>query len=124
MDECFPARRKWSGVLASCRSDYCDLTALRALAAALVDNRAKVNASLDGSPLAVHRVQSPVFLIPYPKEAIFGLHAGTSTPNLADGYWVLLSPLSTGSHTIHFEAGSNAGSGSFAVDVTYNLTVQ
>src|SRR6266852_9474408 len=24
MDECIPARRKWSGVLATCRSDYCD----------------------------------------------------------------------------------------------------
>ena len=102
----------------------CDLNALRALAAAFVDNPAKLKASLDGSPLTVHRVQSPVFLITYPKEAFFGLHAGTSTPNLADGYWVLLSPLSTGSHTIHFEAKSSAASGSFAVDITYNLTVQ
>jgi hypothetical protein len=75
--------------------------------------------------LSDHRVQSPVFLITYPTKAIFGLPAGTSTPNLADGYWILLKPLSPGKHTIHFEAVANAGSGgSFAVDVTYNLTVQ
>jgi hypothetical protein len=105
----------------------CDLNALRALAAAFADNPATIEASLDGSPLAHlsdHRVQSPVFLITYPTGAIFGLPAGTNTPNLADGYWVLLSPLSPGKHTIHFEAVSNAGSGSFAIDVTYNLTVQ
>ncbi len=105
----------------------CDLNALRALAAAFADNPATIEASVDGSPLAHlsdHRVQSPVFLITYPTGAIFGLPAGTNTPNLADGYWVLLSPLSPGKHTIHFEAVSNAGSGSFAIDVTYNLTVQ
>jgi hypothetical protein len=105
----------------------CDLNALRALAAAAEDNPVKLEASLDGSPLAHlsdHRVQSPVFLITYPTGAIFGLPAGTNTPNLADGYWVLLSPLSPGKHTIHFEAVSSAASGSFAVDVTYNLTVQ
>jgi len=106
----------------------CDLNALRALAAAFADNPATLKASVDGAPLAHlsdHRVQSPVFLITYPTHPIFdGLPPGTSTPNLADGYWVLLSPLSPGKHTIHFKAVSNAGSGSFAVDVTYNLTVQ
>jgi hypothetical protein len=105
----------------------CDLNALRALAAAAEDNPSKLKASVDGSSLRHlidHRVQSPVFLITYPKDAIFGLPSGISTPNLADGYWVLLSPLSPGKHTIHFEAVSNAASGSFAVDVTYNLTVQ
>ncbi len=105
----------------------CDLNALRALAAAFVDNPATLKASIDGSPvrhLSDHRVQSPIFLTTDPTGAIFGLPAGPSTPNLADGYWVLLPPLSPGKHTVHFEAVSNAGGGSLAIDVTYNLTVQ
>jgi len=41
---------------------------------------------------------------------------------VADGYWVMLPPLSAGSHTIHF-AGGFTSSG-FSLDVTYNITVQ
>jgi len=39
----------------------------------------------------------------------------------ADGYWVMLRPLSPGNHTVRFQGA--IPSFSFAVDVTYNLTV-
>ena len=39
-----------------------------------------------------------------------------------DGYWVMLYPLSAGPHTIHITGGVT--SWGFAVDVTYNLTVE
>ena len=39
---------------------------------------------------------------------------------VADGYWVLLRPLSAGLHKIHF---TGAASG-FSLDVTYNITVK
>jgi hypothetical protein len=38
----------------------------------------------------------------------------------AGGYWILLAPLSAGSHTIHFTSERPGAS----EDVTYNLTVQ
>ena len=39
---------------------------------------------------------------------------------VADGYWALLSPLSVGTHTIHFAGGFASG---FSLDVTYHITV-
>ena len=40
-------------------------------------------------------------------------------PMVADGYWLLFSPLPSGAHTLVFGAAANG----FVVDVTYNLTV-
>jgi len=43
----------------------------------------------------------------------------------ADGYWVLLHPLSAGKHTIEIVAATDHGPfAGFATDVTYHLTVQ
>ncbi len=44
--------------------------------------------------------------------------SGTYTPAASDGYYLMLAPLSVGSHTIIFKAPD------FGVDVTYNLTVK
>jgi hypothetical protein len=46
---------------------------------------------------------------------------GTRTISISDGYWVMLPPLKVGQHKIHFTA---ATTDEFALDVTYNLTVQ
>jgi hypothetical protein len=54
----------------------------------------------------------------------FGLDpqpAGTFSPAVSDGYWVMFTPLSPGQHTIHFEGVQTGG---FATGgITYNLTV-
>jgi hypothetical protein len=42
---------------------------------------------------------------------------GTPQPGVALGYWLLLTPLPPGQHTLHF------GSDGWGQDVTYNLTV-
>ncbi len=47
--------------------------------------------------------------------------AGTYSPNVSDGFYVMLAPLPTGTHTIHFSAATSQGP---QQDVTYNLTVQ
>jgi hypothetical protein len=47
--------------------------------------------------------------------------AGTYGPNVSDGYYVMLAPLSKGTHTIHFSAATSQGT---QQDVTYHLTVQ
>ncbi len=102
----------------------CDLNTLRALAAAFVDNPTTLEASVDGvelQDLIDYRVQSPVFSLTFPDGAVFGLPSGTFTPNVADGYWLMLVPLSAGTHTIHFKGESNSG---VVVDVTYNLTIK
>jgi len=47
---------------------------------------------------------------------------GSPQQAAADGYWIMLKPLSAGMHTVHLIGGiTSAG---FRVDVTYNLTVQ
>jgi hypothetical protein len=71
-------------------------------------------------------VQSPVFSVTLPEGNVVGtdVPSGTYAPMVADGYWLMLVPLSAGAHTIHFK-GSITG-GPFAgtvIEVTYDLTV-
>ena len=47
---------------------------------------------------------------------------GESQPAVADGYWIMLKPLSPGSHSLHFTGGMPDFG--FFVDVTYTLTVE
>jgi len=50
---------------------------------------------------------------------------GSSQPAVSDGFWIMLTPLRPGSHTIHFEAAITAGPlKGFTQDVTYMLTVK
>jgi hypothetical protein len=101
----------------------CNVNELRAAAAATVENPMTLEASVDGVPLqhlGAYRVQSPVFSLTLPA-AVFGLPSGTSTPNVSDGYWLMLVPLPAGAHTIHFKGVSNSG---FTGEVTYKLTVE
>jgi hypothetical protein len=102
----------------------CIVNDLRAGAAGNVDNPKTLEASVDGvqlKNLIDFRVQSPVFLLTLPEDAVFGLPSGTFTPQVSDGYWLMLAPLSPGMHTIHFKGVSNSGGSE--VEVTYNLTV-
>jgi hypothetical protein len=104
----------------------CDPTALRKPAAANVDNPQTLEVSIDNvrvQNLAQNRVTSPVFSVFFPQDAIFGLHPGTHSPLVSDGYWVLLKPLSRGAHTIRIKGVSSPSSGGLVIDVTYHLTV-
>ena len=56
--------------------------------------------------------------------------AGLTSPSVADGYWLMLNPLTPGSHTIHFTGGLTLSTAKgdpfdfdFRLDITYNLTV-
>jgi len=104
----------------------CDVAALRAGAAAFVENPRQLQADIDRvrlgkSDLLAFRVQSPEFTVQVPEGAIFGLPKGAFRPNVSDGYWLLLAPLSPGAHTIHIKGVMNSG---FTSEVTYNLTVR
>ena len=71
------------------------------------------------------RAQSPLFEFIMPAEDNFlGLPGVTSGSSVSDGYWLMVKPLSSGNHVIHFEGAFVAGPGAgFSQDVTYNLTV-
>lgn len=82
---------------------------------------------IDGKPvknLADYRAQSPVFTFYLPAGNIFGLPEGPGSA-VSDGFWAIVPPLSSGSHTVSF-GGTIALSPtqSFTVDVKYNLTVE
>jgi hypothetical protein len=103
---------------------------LRAQAAAVIDGASHLSVTLDGKQLKnLQRVQSEVFAVALPENNVFDspctgaglgdVPAGIYSPAVDDGFYVLLSPLSVGNHTLHFHGESSAGN----QDVTYNLTV-
>lgn len=73
-----------------------------------------------------YRFQSPLFNLTYPENNIAGVAPQTAKA-VSDGFWILLEPLSPGSHEIHFKAAlgdpTAIGTINFALDVRYLLTV-
>jgi hypothetical protein len=101
---------------------------LRACAEGLIDPVTNVAAEIDGVPvqdLEDYRVSSPLFTYgPLPDNNVlqlFGVDApaGATSPAVADGFYLLVTPLPVGEHTIHFTGTV----GTFTLDITYNLTV-
>ena len=93
-------------------------------------NRAiNLQVTLDGrnfQQLDKYRVTSPPFNATFIPNNIFGYHAA-STQVVVDGFYVLLQPLSSGKHELHFSGltpPASAGGSPFIVDVKYHLTVQ
>jgi len=104
-------------------SDY------RALSKAFIDGAANLSVVLDGTPIAkLKRTVSPVFEIALPEDNIFlagcsgDLSDGIYSPAVDDGYYVQLSGLAVGTHTLVIHAENPTPPG-FSLDVTYNLTV-
>lgn len=111
---------------------------LRACARGSVDGTTSLKAAIDGHPvhnLFDQRATSPLFTYgPVPANNVFqalgeDVPAGTTSPAAADGYYLMLGPLSVGKHTLHFVAVSVTGQkpdGSpltTTEDITYHLTV-
>ncbi len=105
----------------------CSVPTLRAAAAANVDPPVTLLVSIDGVPLtglSAYRATSPVFSYTVTSDNVVGLLAGTYSPVVSDGYWMMLAPLSAGAHTIFIKGISYIPPSGFETDVTYNLTVQ
>lgn len=64
---------------------------------------------------------SPVFSLTVPSDNILGLPAAVYTPDIDEGFYLMLAPMSPGNHTIHF-TGSSPDLG-YALDITYKITV-
>jgi hypothetical protein len=89
-----------------------------------------MSAQIDGrsvQDVGAYRVQSPLFTYgPLPDNNVlqsFGTNApaGSTSLSVGDGVYLMLAPLSVGTHTIHFHGEVPAFN--FLLDITYNLTV-
>lgn len=97
---------------------------------------AKLVATIDGTAipnLASHResFSGDAFALPLVDNNSFGHPAATYPDAYADGYWIMLAPLGSGTHTLRYGGtsdpfvglpGSNVAIDSFTVDVTANIT--
>lgn len=104
---------------------------LQACAAEVADymSTKSLHASVDGrdvTGLGAFRFVSGLFEFDSSGTNVFGVPAGTSA-SVADGYWIMLAPLSAGVHTVNFgggafcnEDGEDCG---FATEATYTITV-
>jgi hypothetical protein len=96
---------------------------LRECADAFQDTAFDLSATVDGRDiqnLDAYRTQSPLFEFSAPADNVLFIPGPVSGESVSDGVWILLAPLSSGEHVIHF-AGSFPG---FPIDVTYNITVE
>ena len=97
----------------------CDVSELRQKAAAATTSAEVVEVWIDGAPVKnvrAYRAISPEpFSITFPEGAVFGIPAGTYHPQVADGYWLMLTPFSRGQHTIRIHVVNTAAG------IDYNL---
>jgi hypothetical protein len=100
----------------------------RAMAASFADIIVEPFCTVDGVPLqniGDYRVSSPQFTFTAPDPWIFSPAPGGTGTSVSDGYFVMLTPLSTGAHTLHYGGSFDFGGGNFySFDMTYHLTVQ
>ncbi|MEO8368173.1 MAG: hypothetical protein ABI806_03165 [Candidatus Solibacter sp.] len=78
-----------------------------ACAKAWIDHATDLSITIDGTPvrnLAPLRTRSDDFSFTVPKDNILGVPGPMWGFSSADGYYVLLSPLRAGAHTIHIKA--------------------
>jgi hypothetical protein len=94
-----------------------------------IDKVTSMDTSIDGkkiTDLQKYRTQSTLFQLTLPKNNVFGTGPGP-TNSVSDGFWLLLSPLSPGSHQIHFSNSAvdftSSAPMNFASAVTYHLNV-
>jgi len=116
---CYPAGR--------CTSETC----LRNCVEGLLSNVTGVFCTIDGVP--VKNLQGYQFISslftwgPLPANNLFGdptnFPEGLTTQAVSDGYFVMVPPLSAGSHMLHF-GGMISGNPTFVQDITYHITVK
>jgi hypothetical protein len=100
---------------------------LRACAKSDQDHVTQTAATLNGSALQVHRVQSPVFNFTFPADNIFAAPEGP-TKAVSEGFWVFLKPLPPGQYELHVQGlqvdPTVTAPFNFVQDATYHLTVE
>ena len=95
---------------------------MQARAVAAVDTATGLSVTVDGKELnsvKLYRALSPDFTLDLPPGNIFGAPPDAYKPSASDGYYIMLTPLTPGTHTIQIKAQFPAS----IVDVTYRITV-
>lgn len=97
----------------------------RSVLAGLVDTGQNLVLQIDGRTVPnvyeLLRAASTVGTCMLPADNLYGAQAGPHEC-VADGFWALLPPMSTGHHTVYFYGEYGAVPG-FYVDVTYHISV-
>jgi hypothetical protein len=99
-----------------------------------IDHVTAVSASLDGVPVrdltlppetSIYRATSPMFVFQGDRSLLttFDNCVGPGHKAVSDGYWIMLKPLSPGSHNLIFSGTETFPGFSFTVTVTYDLTI-
>src|SRR5262245_56063587 len=107
----------------------CDVPALQAAAAANTDAADVLEVTIDGVPVQNvrgYRASSPgPFSITYPENSVVGAAAGTYYPQVSDGFWLMLVPLTKGGHTLEVHVlAPGTTSGTIEFTVITHLTVE
>jgi hypothetical protein len=96
----------------------------RACANFFMDNVSGLFAEIDGQTvqnIGGYRSQSPQFTFTVPADNILGVPGPATGTSVDAGFYLLLAPLSVGTHTIHFTGTFEPFS--FTIDTTYIVTV-
>jgi len=103
----------------------------RGLLADAIDEAVTLACQIDGQGVPninLYRCQTPPdgeYMVTLPHDNTWSIPAGTYGPCVDDGYFLMLSPLTAGRHTIHIVAKAEGPlSGQFSLDVTYHLMVK
>jgi hypothetical protein len=105
--------------------------AKRTALAAVLDLACGLQSTLDGVAIVIAqpamRTQSPTFPLAIGPENVYGIPPGVvGNKVVADGYWVILPPLSVGTHELQLQGAvcdPDTYLPFFEVKVTYHLTI-
>jgi hypothetical protein len=107
---------------------------LRGCANDLADHIQELKLTIDdreAEVLGLYRAESPLFTIgPLPENNVPGAAPGITAPSVADGFYIMLSPLSRGDHDIHFEGAAvftleeDGFDFRFELDIDYHISVE
>jgi hypothetical protein len=102
-----------------------DHASLSSCANGHVDQTSGLAATIDGRPvqqISSYRGESPEFSFgPTPDPNVLGVEPGLTGNSVDVGFYLLLTPLPVGKHTIHFAATSDEFG--VSIDTTYNIAV-
>ena len=106
----------------------CCVPCLQETAAANTESADILEVSIDGvsvKNVRSYRAASPgAFPVTYPENSVIGVAAGTYSPQVADGYWLMLAPLAKGTHDIRLHVRApNTSYGFMEFQVIHHITV-
>ncbi len=106
----------------------CDVAGLQQLAAEQTEKAEVLDVTIDGMSVPNvrdYRASSPKpFALKYPDNSVTGVPKGKYSPQVTDGYWLMLEPLPEGEHEIRIHVSApDTAFGLIEFDIITHLTV-